>query len=312
MRKFVLMVAALFTFAAASAQSDVVTNFNSSLDALKANDFATAIPLLEQVIIDGEMEEDETILNCVKNAKTQLPVAYMKAGLMEAQKKNFDAAIEKLNQANAKAKMYNNTKVSQAAGKALAQVYQVQGGEPFNAGDYATAAEIFAKGYEANPRETKLAMLLAESYFKMNDYEKGMKVCEEVMALPNTSLFAAGKTEAQEKMNMYTNNKVAELQKNEDFDGVIAMAETIADQALAQRITVQAYLMKKDYAKVIELGDAAAELQTTDEDKSAVYFNLASAYNAKEMKQQAIAAFGKVTAEPYLTPAKEAIAGLSK
>lgn len=312
MRKFVLMVAALFTFAAASAQSDVVTNFNSSLDALKANDFATAIPLLEQVIIDGEMEEDETILNCVKNAKTQLPVAYMKAGLMEAQKKNFDAAIEKLSQANAKAKMYNNTKVSQAAGKALAQVYQVQGGEPFNAGDYATAAEIFAKGYEANPRETKLAMLLAESYFKMNDYEKGMKVCEEVMALPNTSLFAAGKAEAQEKMNMYTNNKVAELQKNEDFDGVIAMAETIADQALAQRITVQAYLMKKDYAKVIELGDAAAELQTTDEDKSAVYFNLASAYNAKEMKQQAIAAFGKVTTEPYLTPAKEAIAGLSK
>jgi tetratricopeptide (TPR) repeat protein len=306
------MVAALFTFAAASAQSDVVTNFNSSLDALKANDFATAIPLLEQVIIDGEMEEDETVLNCVKNAKTQLPVAYMKSGLMEAKAQNFDAAIEKLNQAMSKAKMYNNTKVAQAAGKALAQVYQVQGGVPFNEGNYAVAAEIFAKGYEANPRETKLAMLLAESYFKINEYEKGMKVCEEVMALPNTSLFEAGKAEAQAKMSMYTNNKVAELQKNEDFDGVIAMAETIADQALAQRITVQAYLMKKDYAKVIELGDAAAELQTTDEDKSAVYFNLASAYNAKEMKQQAIAAFGKVTAEPYLTPAKEAIAGLSK
>ena len=312
MRKFVLMVAALFTFAAASAQSDVVTNFNSSLDALKANDFATAIPLLEQVIIDGEMEEDETVLNCVKNAKTQLPVAYMKSGLMEAKAQNFDAAIEKLNQAMSKAKMYNNTKVAQAAGKALAQVYQVQGGVPFNEGNYAEAAEIFAKGYEANPRETKLAMLLAESYFKMNEYEKGMKVCEEVMALPNTSLFEAGKAEAQAKMSMYTNNKVAELQKAEDYDGVIALAETITDAALAQRITVQAYLLKKDYAKVIELGEAAAELQTNDDDKSAVYFNLASAYNAKEMKPQAIAAFGKVTVEPYLTPAKEAIAGLSK
>ena len=304
MRKFVLMVAALFTFAAASAQSDVVTNFNSSLDALKANDFATAIPLLEQVIIDGEMEEDETVLNCVKDAKTQLPVAYMKSGLMEANAQNFDAAIEKLNQAM--------SKVAQAAGKALAQVYQVQGGVPFNEGNYAVAAEIFAKGYEANPRETKLAMLLAESYFKMNEYEKGMKVCEEVMALPNTSLFEAGKAEAQAKMSMYTNNKVAELQKAEDYDGVIALAETITDAALAQRITVQAYLLKKDYAKVIELGEAAAELQTNDDDKSAVYFNLASAYNAKEMKPQAIAAFGKVTVEPYLTPAKEAIAGLSK
>lgn len=312
MRKFVFMVAALFSFAVASAQSDVVTNFNSSLDALKANDFATAIPLLEQVIIDGDMEEDETILNCVKNAKVQLPVAYMKAGLMEAKAQNFDAAIEKLNAAMSKAKMYNNSKVAQAAGKALAQVYQVQGGTPFNEGDYATAAAIFAKGYEANPRETKLAMLLAESYFKMNDYENGMKVCEEVMALPNTSLFEAGKAEAQEKMKMYTNNKVAELQKNNDFDGVITMAATIADQALAQRITLQAYFMKKDYAKVIEMGEATAELQTNEEDKSAVYFNLASAYNAKEMKPQAIAAFSKVTTEPYLTPAKEAIAGLSK
>ena len=306
------MVAALFTFAAASAQSDVVTNFNSSLDALKANDFATAIPLLEQVIIDGEMEEDETVLNCVKNAKTQLPVAYMKSGLMEANAQNFDAAIEKLNQAMSKAKMYNNTKVAQAAGKALAQVYQVQGGVPFNEGNYAVAAEIFAKGYEANPRETKLAMFLAESYFKMNEYEKGMKVCEEVMALPNTSLFEAGKAEAQAKMSMYTNNKIAELQKAEDYDGVITLAGSIADQALAQRITVQAYSKKKEYDKVIELAEAAAALQTNDEDKSAIYYDLGDAHNAKDQKPQAIAAFNKVTAGDRVAAAKQAVADLSK
>ena len=113
-------------------------------------------------------------------------------------------------------------------------------------------------------------------------------------------------------MGQYTNNQVAKLQQANDFDGIIAMSETIGDKALAQRIAVQAYLLKKDYAKVIELGEAAAEAQTTDEDKSAVYYNLASAYNAKEMKDKAIAAFKKVTTEPYATPAKTAIAELSK
>ena len=53
-------------------------------------------------------------------------------------------------------------------------------------------------------------------------------------------------------------------------------------------------------------------MQTDDESKSAVYFNLGSAYNAKEMRDKAIEALKKVTAEPYATPAKAAVAELSK
>ena len=90
------------------------------------------------------------------------------------------------------------------------------------------------------------------------------------------------------------------------------MSETIADKALAQKVLVQAYFLKKDYAKVIEIGEAAAALQTDDESKSAVYFNLGSAYNAKENKAKAIECLNKVTVEPYATPAKAAVAELSK
>ena len=309
------MVAALFTFAAASAQSDVVTNFNSSLDALKANDFATAIPLLEQVIIDGEMEEDETVLNCVKDAKTQLPVAYMKSGLMEANAQNFDAAIEKLNQAMSKAKMYNNTKVAQAAGKALAQVYQVQGGEAFNAEDYITAVAVFEKGYAANPRNTDMALNLAESYFKLGEYQKGMDVCNNICGM-NATKYADAIASAREKMSMYTNNEVARLQQAGDHDGIIAMAEVMLStdptSALAEKIRIQAYNNKKDYDKVIELGETAALAQTDDEDKSDVYFILGAAYNAKEMKPQAIVNLEKVVAGSSVEPAKAALAELKK
>ena len=124
--------------------------------------------------------------------------------------------------------------------------------------------------------------------------------------------YDAAIAQAKKTMAQYTNNKIATLQQANDFDGIIAMAESIADKALAQRVLVQAYFLKKDYAKVIEIGEAAAEAQTDDEGKSAVYFNLGSAYNAKENKAKALECLKKVTAEPYATPAKAAVAELSK
>ena len=311
MKKLILMVVALMSYVAVSAQSDVVADFNKGNEEFKAKNFAAAIEHFENVILNGEEEEDDAAVQSVANAKKLLPVAYMQSGIKAIGGKNYEEALTALNTAVSKAKMYNNPKVAQAANNAIAKVYQVQGGEMFNAENYAGAAEVFAKGYAANKRNTDLAMLLAESYFKQDLYNDGMKICSEVMALPNSPLFEKGKAEAKQKMNLYTNNKIATLQQANDFDGIIAMAEGLDNQALAQKITVQAYLLKKDYDKVIELGEAAAEAQIDEEDKSAVYFQLGTAYNAKEMKDKAIAALSKVTAGPSVEAAKAAIAGLT-
>ena len=311
MKKLILIVVALMSYVAVSAQSDVVADFNKGNEEFKAKNFAAAIELFENVILNGEEEEDDAAVQSVANAKKLLPVAYMQSGIKAIGGKNYEEALTALNTAVSKAKMYNNPKVAQAANNAIAKVYQVQGGEMFNAENYAGAAEVFAKGYAANKRNTDLAMLLAESYFKQDLYNDGMKICSEVMALPNSPLFEKGKAEAKQKMNLYTNNKIATLQQANDFDGIIAMAEGLDNQALAQKITVQAYLLKKDYDKVIELGEAAAEAQIDEKDKSAVYFQLGTAYNAKEMKDKAIAALSKVTAGPSVEAAKAAIAGLT-
>ena len=65
---------------------------------------------------------------------------------------------------------------------------------------------------------------------------------------------------------------MAELQAANDQDGIIAMADKMLTQnpanALAQKIRLQAYLTKKDYAKVIELGEAAAAAQPDETEKS--------------------------------------------
>ena len=85
-----------------------------------------------------------------------------------------------------------------------------------------------------------------------------------------------------------------------------------SQSALAQNVRLQAYANKKDYAKVIELGQAAADAQTDPADKSLMYYLLGAAYNAKEMKPQAIAAFKQVTDGPAAENAKAALAELSK
>ena len=117
-------------------------------------------------------------------------------------------------------------------------------------------------------------------------------------------------------MALYTNNKVAEMQGAGDYDGIIALADAQLEKnpasALFQNVRLQAYANKKDYAKVIELGEAAAAAQTEEADKSLMYYLLGAAYNARDMKAQAIAAFKQVTAGPAAENAAAALTELQK
>lgn len=322
MNKIVFMAMALMWAFTASAQSELVASYNEGVEALQAKNFTKAVEAFENVIAKGADAVDDAELGCVTNAKQYLPTAYqgkgaqaasaaMKAENPEEADAKFAEAVDNLTKGAAKATEYDNAPAAQKINALLGKVYQAQGATAFNSNDFAKAIEIFAKGYAADPKNTAMALNLAESYFKMDKYEEGMKVCSEVAALPSPK-YDEAIGEARAKMNMYTNNQIAKLQQANDLDGIIAMSEKIADKAVASRVAVQAYYLKKDYDKVIELGEAAAALQTDPEDISAVYFNLGSAYNGKEMKDKAVEALKKVTAEPYLTPAKTALAELTK
>ena len=323
MRKIVLLAVALMGFTAAFAQTDVLTVAQEANDALAAKNYAKAAQLLEQVITAGAESDEDAVLEQVNSAKKNLPIATFYVGrtaAAEAQKLTEPAArdakyAEAIATLEKAVKLGTDYKVPAAANNAkrmVSQVYLVQGGAYFNANDYAKAVEIFAKGYAADNKNTDMALNLAECYFKMDKYAEGVKVCSEVAALPAGQKNDAAIANAKAKINQYTNNKIATLQQANDFDGIIAMAESIADEALKQKVLVQAYFLKKDYDKVIEIGEAAAALQTDAADQSAVYFNLGSAYNAKENKAKAIEILSKVTAEPYATPAKAAVAELTK
>lgn len=314
MKKLFLAAVALMTVCAVNAQNDLIQQFNDGVAAMQAKDFAAAVTALDGFVDNAMDSEDETVLASVATAKKYIPVAYMNLGLKAASQKDFDAAANNLNIASERAELYGETQTQAKAKAALAKVYQVQGGEAFNNKDYVKAAEIFAKGYAANPRNTDMALNLAMSYCESGEYEKGMDVYRNVAAMP-ADKYADAVAKANEMMALYTNNEVAKLQGANDYDGIVAMAEKMLEadptSALAYKIRLQAYNGMKNYDKVIELGEESAAAQVTDEGRSDVYFILGAAYNVKGNKDKAVAALKKVTAGSNVEAAKKSIAELN-
>ena len=312
MKKIFVSAVALMAALTLSAQ-DVTTIFNEAGAAFTAKDFAGAAAKFEQVIDLGI--DNEEVASQVATAKSTLPKCYYYLGGAAIKAQNYDEALKNFTKSAELAELYGDmTQMSKSNGW-VAKIYQIQGGDAFNNKDYKTAAGIFEKGYKADPDNTGMALNLAMSYCEMGEYEKGMDIYEAIAAKTHPK-YAEDVAKAKEMMALYTNNKVAEMQSAGDFDGIIAMADAQLEKnptsALFQNVRLQAYSGKKDYAKVIELGEAAAEAQVEEEDKSLMYYLLGAAYNAKEMKPQAIAAFQKVTAGPAAENAKAALAELQK
>ena len=322
MKKLFVTMCALLAVGVASAQSEVIAKFNEGVTVSQNKDYNKAITLFEAVIDKGMDSEDPKILSCVETAKKYLPTCYQGVGLSAASQKNYDKAIEYLSKAAEIAELYGNSTAKQKANMVLAKVYQVQGGEAFNSKDYATAVSVFEKGYAANPRNTDMALNLATSYCELGKYDEGMAIYEKICQMP-ADKYAAAIQKAKDNKALYTNNQIAKLQEAKDYDGIIAMAEklTASEPALAAKLNIEAYSSKKDYAKVIELGETAAAAQVNDEEKSSIYFLVGAAhntiYNASENKDlvardKAIEALKKVTAGKDVEVAKAALAELTK
>lgn len=324
MKKIFLMAVALCSFAMVSAQSasEVTAKYNDAVAAYSAKNWTAALEGFEAVIKGGQDSEDGAVLGLVATAKKSIPTCYRMLGTKAAGTKNWDEAIKYLTASAEKAELWGDTTAKQKANQILAKVYQVQGGEAFNAGNYEAAVAVFEKGYAANKRNTEMALNLAESYFKLGEYQKGMDVCTNICGM-NATKYTEAIAEAKEKMAMYTNNEVARLQQAGDQDGIIAMADamlaTDPASALAEKIRIQAYNNKKEYDKVIELGENAALAQTTEEEKSDVFFIIGAAYNAKynaggnkdaALKDKAVSYLQKVVAGNSVEVAKGALENL--
>ena len=312
MKKFFLTVVALMGATSLFAQMDVVATFQQATANAKAANYTEAIAQF-QSIIDASWDIEEPDANQQKafaGSKKFIVTCYNKMGIAAYNAKNYEEAIANFSEAANLAELFEDVAAMNKNRAYVGQMYQAQGADAFNSEDYATAIAVFSKGYEADPRNTEMALNLAESYFKSDMYQEGMKICTKIAAM-NADKFAEAIASAQYKMDLYTNNEVAKLQIANDYDGIIAMASELEDAAMAAKITLQAYYGKKDFNKMIELSEAALAAQTTDEGRSDIYYLLGVAYNEKEQFDQAVAAMKNVTAGNNVANAQAVITALT-
>ena len=312
MKKLIMTVVALMGATALFAQTDVVATFQQATANAKAGNYAEAIAQFESVVEAGwDIDDpDANQLKAIQGSKRFIVTCYNKLGVAAVNAKEYDAAIEYFTNAANSAEIYEDLAGMNKNKTMIGQVYQVQGADAFNSGDYATAIEVFSKGYAADPRNTGMALNLAESYFKSDMYQDGMAICAKIIAM-NPDKFAEAIAEAQAKMDMYTNNEVAKLQMANDYDGIIAMAAELDDAAMAAKITMQAYYGKKAFSQMVEFSTAALEAQTTDEGRSDIYYLLGVAYNEIGQFDAAIAAMQQVTAGNSVANAAAVIEALT-
>ena len=247
MKRLFVSAIALFATLSLSAQ-DFTALYNEAATAYTSKNFAAAAASFQKLIDEGTGSPEAADL--VATAKATLPKCYFQLGGMAFKSQNFDEALANFEKSAELADLYSDYTQMQKSNTWVANIYQVQGGEAFNSKDYAAAAEIFAKGYAANPRNTDMALNLAMSYCELavanNDmaqYEKGMEVYENVAAMKGPK-YDEDAAKAVEMMALYTNNMVAKMQQAGDTDGIIAMADALLAKnpvnPTAQKVRLQA------------------------------------------------------------------------
>lgn len=319
--KFITAAAAALLISAGVYAQDlntVAANYEKAAEALQAKDYPGAIALFESVINDGLNIGDEAV-EYVKNSQKYLPTAYFMLGGGKV-KGNLDEALANFEKAAELAELYGDVSTLGKAKTWIGRAYTMKGAEAFNNKDYATAAEIFAKGYAADPNNADLGLNLAKSYAEMGienpEYmSKAMEVYDNIIGLTH-SKFADAVAKAKADKGYYQTINITKAVSDKNYDQAYAMIDQILatdpDNAAVNMILIQAATNQQNWGKVIANGEKAASLQDTDELKSDAYFLLGAAYQNTDNKAKAIEAYRKVTAGSKIDTAKAQIAALNK
>lgn len=316
-KSLVIALAAVLVSATALAQDPVneaKKMYNEGVTLFKAKNYAEALPILEKTV-EAAMEADA--MEVAEAAQKLIPTSYFQLGLAKMKAGNVDAALVDLNKANDVALLYNNASVARNAKSAISQVYRVKGANAFNNKDYATAVVDFAKGYEVNPQDTKLALNLAMSYCELKDFENGVKVYTDIIALEKRhSRFAEPAAEAKKALSNYLLVKAQEENAATNKEAAYATLETLINadpmNAENQMHRLQMAAANQDWDNVIAWSDLAAAIQPTPEAQSDVYYLVGVAQDSKNNNTAAIDAYKQVVAGDKVEAATKRIKELQE
>ncbi|MCL2561545.1 MAG: tetratricopeptide repeat protein [Rikenellaceae bacterium] len=288
--------------------------YNAAVEKARANNFVDAIPLFERVLeMEGATSGDAPLSELALEVRRMLPQVYLRAGAGFARTNEFDKAAQYLTRAIEQAEISEDVRTMSQAREMIAQVYRAMGASAFNNRDFAAAAEIFQRGYDLNPGDPQLAMFLAQSYAEMGEYDRSFEIFRGIIALEeHGEKYKANVEEARTRMAQYVLRNANAIASSQPARAIEILAEsvTVNPDPTAYMLLLQTANNSRNWDKVIEFGQRAAEAQTDAALRSTANFLLANAYDNKGDRTRALELYRRVTAGPNAAAARTQIAAI--
>ncbi len=320
MKNFKFILTLLLTIglgysATAQTAAEVKKKFNEAAAKYNAKDYAAAVPLFEATLALADKSPDD-VLDTYESAQSLLINSYYSAGVAEARAGKFDAALVLFNKCSELGSLTSNSKANSAKAM-IGNVYIAKGTVAAKAGNAAEAATQFNTGYMLNKRNTKLGLLAAQYYSESGNMSAAATIYKEIILLGEThSKYASAATSAKNAFSSYYLSLAIEATKANKYAEVLTNIDSIlvVDPANAQGllVRVQAANNMKKTSDVIKYAPEALAAQTDLATKANINFFLGAAYQTKEDKAKAIAAYKLVTSGPNAASAKELAIALAK
>ena len=308
-RIFLLAIAALCATVAVSAQNveEAINTYNNGAMSLQMGDNASALLYFQQALATAEACGDagkDVVTNC-KNAIPGVALAVAKDLI---QKKDYDNAITKLNEAAAIAKEYGNADVEADANDLVPQVLLQKANDLVRSKDYANAVTAYNEAIAADPDNGRAYLFLGSALAATG------KIAEAEAAYAKAG--ELGEKDATKQLaNLYL--KVANTYyKQQKYSEAIAAADKSASYISTNANT---YLIAANSAT--KLGDNAAAINYYEKyiavprakNVNAYTFTIAVLYQQAGNKEKAIEYYQKVASDQqYGTQAQEQLKALQQ
>ncbi|MBN1650829.1 MAG: tetratricopeptide repeat protein [Bacteroidales bacterium] len=280
--------------------------FNEGLELDKAKNYSGAIKAWEESIsICNKIGFEADQLK----ATVQKPLAYtyFKEGITLYKKKKFDDAAKALKNAVKNADEVGDAKTSKQASTYIPKIYSSKGLSLLVKKDYNGALKVFDEAIGYNPKCVDAFYGKGMTYKEMDQLDKASEAFDQVIKFGATNKSAAKKVESAKEaaQKMFEAKAATELQIEHNTEAVALLDKALKYSQSSPNtfylLTLANNKMKK-WDATIEAGQKALTLAGVD--VSAVNFELGKAFEGKQDKANACAAYKKVTDGPNVDAAK--------